>query len=100
MYTTDSASNYPNGFSVPPRTVLSWMNFTGIENSPPPTAPADLADWSRERNGTSEWAPPGRVAKIIGRLKVEKNAKIGANVVVLTAVLPGVTAVGLPARIV
>src|SRR5258708_32453708 len=70
MYTTDSASNYPNGFRVRIllTTVLSGMNFTDIENSPPPTAnvsnvleipaaSADLADWSRERKGTFEWAP-------------------------------------------
>ena len=40
----------------------------------------------------------GAGAKIIGRLKVGKHAKIGANAVVLDDVPGGVTAVGVPAR--
>jgi serine O-acetyltransferase len=42
----------------------------------------------------------GAGAKIIGRLKVGKHAKIGANAVVLGDVPAGATAVGVPARIV
>ena len=42
----------------------------------------------------------GAGAKIIGRLKVGKHAKIGANAVVLDDVPVGVTAVGVPARVV
>ena len=48
--------------------LLSGMSFTGIENSPRPTAgaasalenspvSADVPDWSREWKGTFEWAP-------------------------------------------
>jgi serine O-acetyltransferase len=42
----------------------------------------------------------GAGAKIIGRLRVGKHAKIGANAVVLEDVPAGATAVGIPARIV
>jgi serine O-acetyltransferase len=42
----------------------------------------------------------GAGAKIIGRLRVGKHAKIGANAVVLDDVPAGTTAVGIPARIV
>ena len=42
----------------------------------------------------------GAGAKIIGRLKVGKHARIGANAVVLEDVPAGATAVGVPARIV
>jgi len=70
MYTTDSASNYPNRFRnrILRTAALSGMNLTGIEKSPPPTADAsnviripavsaDFADWSREQKRTFEWAP-------------------------------------------
>jgi serine O-acetyltransferase len=42
----------------------------------------------------------GAGAKIIGRLRVGKHAKIGANAVVLDDVPVGMTAVGVPARVV
>jgi serine O-acetyltransferase len=42
----------------------------------------------------------GAGAKIIGKLKVGKHAKIGANAVVLNDVPAGATAVGIPAKIV
>jgi serine O-acetyltransferase len=42
----------------------------------------------------------GAGAKIIGRLKIGKNAKIGANAVVLGDVPAGATAVGIPAKLV
>ena len=42
----------------------------------------------------------GAGAKILGRLTVGKHAKIGANAVVLADVPAGVTAVGVPSRIV
>jgi serine O-acetyltransferase len=42
----------------------------------------------------------GAGAKIIGRLRIGKHAKIGANAVVLTDVPAGATAVGIPARII
>ena len=42
----------------------------------------------------------GAGAKIIGRLKIGKHAKIGANAVVLDDVPAGATAVGIPARVV
>jgi serine O-acetyltransferase len=210
MYTTDSSSNYSNGFRnrILPTTGSSGINLTGMENPPPPTVSmsdalenpavsAEVADWSRERKRTFEWAPArsllasirdyqrlsnsrgvfagwlrrfvvlrhrlwtvvtgadiplncklggglllphpngvvihpdaeigpncllfqqvtigdaaggvptleghvdvGAGAKIIGRLKVGKHAKIGANAVVLNDVPVGVTAVGVPARIV
>lgn len=41
----------------------------------------------------------GAGAKIIGRLRVGKHAKIGANAVVLLDVPSGATAVGIPAKI-
>jgi serine O-acetyltransferase len=41
----------------------------------------------------------GAGAKIIGRLRVGKHAKIGANAVVLDDVPEGATAVGVPAKI-
>lgn len=41
----------------------------------------------------------GAGAKIIGRLRVGKHAKIGANAVVLEDVPEGATAVGVPAKI-
>src|SRR6185437_6626750 len=183
------------------------MSLTGIDNPSPPTAgasdvleipvvSADVADWSRERKGSFEWAPSrsllasirdyqrllgsrgvftgwlrrfavlrhrwwtvvtgadiplncklggglllphpngvvihpdaeigpncllfqqvtigetdcgvpileghvdvGAGAKIIGRLRVGKHAKIGANAVVLEDVPEGATAVGVPAKI-
>ena len=69
-YTTDSASNYPNGFRnrILLTTALSGMNFTDIENSPRPadgasnvpehpSVSAELPDWFRERKGRFEWAP-------------------------------------------
>jgi len=40
----------------------------------------------------------GAGAKIIGKLKVGKHAKIGANAVVLNDVPAGATAVGIPAK--
>jgi serine O-acetyltransferase len=42
----------------------------------------------------------GAGAKIIGKLRIGKHAKIGANAVVLNDVPPGATAVGIPARII
>lgn len=42
----------------------------------------------------------GAGARILGRLHVGRDAKIGANAVVLCDVPPGATAVGVPARIV
>jgi len=41
----------------------------------------------------------GAGAKIIGAVTIGKNARIGANCVVLDDVPPGATAVGIPARI-
>jgi serine O-acetyltransferase len=42
----------------------------------------------------------GAGAKIIGRLRIGKHARIGANAVVLRDVPAGATAVGVPARII
>ncbi len=39
-------------------------------------------------------------AKILGNIHVGRNAKVGANAVVLKDVPPGATAVGMPARII
>ena len=42
----------------------------------------------------------GAGAKVIGRLRIGRHAKIGANAVVLSDVPAGATAVGVPASIV
>jgi serine O-acetyltransferase len=42
----------------------------------------------------------GAGAKIVGRLRIGKHAKIGANAVVLDDVPSGATAVGIPAKII
>jgi serine O-acetyltransferase len=42
----------------------------------------------------------GAGAKIIGNVRIGKKARIGANAVVVEDVPPGVTVVGVPARIV
>jgi serine O-acetyltransferase len=42
----------------------------------------------------------GAGAKILGNIEIGNNVKIGANAVVLTDVPDGVTAVGVPARII
>jgi serine O-acetyltransferase len=42
----------------------------------------------------------GAGAKIFGRVTIGKHARIGANAVVLTDVPPGMTAVGIPAKVI
>lgn len=42
----------------------------------------------------------GSGAQILGPITVGKGARVGANAVVVTAVAPGVTVVGIPARVV
>lgn len=42
----------------------------------------------------------GTGAKVLGAITIGSRAKIGANAVVLNSVAPGVTAVGVPARVV
>ncbi len=42
----------------------------------------------------------GAGAKILGNVEIGRNAKIGANTVVLTDIPSGATAVGVPARII
>jgi serine O-acetyltransferase len=42
----------------------------------------------------------GAGAKVLGNIEIGANAKIGAGSVVLADVPPGVTAVGVPARVV
>lgn len=52
------------------------------------------------RSSIGEGAHLGAGSKIIGSLKIGSNVRVGANAVVLTDLPDGVTAVGVPARII